>query len=361
MHKAIFLFIQFIALVGSILVYGQSLTPKYSNEFLNLGVGARALGMGNTAVSTTSDVTAGYWNPASLTSIESNQQMMLMHASYFAGIANYDFGAFALKLDNSSAFSISLLRFSVDDIPDTRFLFDANGALNYDRIRFFSAADYALLLSYAKELKSLGGIQAGANVKIIHRTVGNFSKAWGFGIDVGLQKEWQKWKAGLVIRDVFGTFNAWNFNSNELREAFQLTGNEVPINSMEITLPRIVFGFSRLINISEHFSALTAFDFETTFDGKRNTLIKSNFASIDPKLGVELSYKRLAFFRLGMGRFQQVMEINGDQSWSFQPNAGLGFVIREITIDYAFTDATNQAVGLYSHIFSVKINFSAKE
>jgi len=286
---------------------------------------------------------------------------MLMHASYFAGIANYDYGAFALKLDESSAFSISLLRFSVDDIPDTRFLFDANGALNYDRIRFFSAADYALLLSYARKLKALGGLQAGANVKIIHRTVGNFSKAWGFGLDIGLQKEWNRWRAGLVLRDVFGTFNAWNFNSDELRDVFQLTGNEVPINSMEITLPRLVVGFSRTLDIGANFTALAALDFETTFDGKRNTLIKSNFTSIDPKLGTEFSYKQIAFFRLGIGRFQQILDIDGNQSWSFQPNAGLGFVIRELTIDYAFTNATNQAVGLYSHIFSIKINFNAKE
>ena len=39
---------------------------KYSNEFLNIGVGGRALGMGNTQVSIVQDATAGYWNPAGL-------------------------------------------------------------------------------------------------------------------------------------------------------------------------------------------------------------------------------------------------------------------------------------------------------
>jgi hypothetical protein len=35
---------------------------KYSNEFMNIGVDAAALGMANTVVASTGDVNAGYWN-----------------------------------------------------------------------------------------------------------------------------------------------------------------------------------------------------------------------------------------------------------------------------------------------------------
>lgn len=41
--------------------WGQT-APKYSNEFLSLGVGGRALGMGGAQVSQVNDVTAGYWS-----------------------------------------------------------------------------------------------------------------------------------------------------------------------------------------------------------------------------------------------------------------------------------------------------------
>ncbi|MDX5435732.1 MAG: hypothetical protein LPK03_00955, partial [Pontibacter sp.] len=44
----------------------QVSTPKYSNEFLNIGVGGRALGMGNVQSALATDATAGYWNPAGL-------------------------------------------------------------------------------------------------------------------------------------------------------------------------------------------------------------------------------------------------------------------------------------------------------
>ena len=54
---------------------------------MNIGVDAAALGMSNAVVAHTADVNSGYWNPAGLVHIEDNQ-MALMHSSYFANIAN---------------------------------------------------------------------------------------------------------------------------------------------------------------------------------------------------------------------------------------------------------------------------------
>ena len=100
-------------------------SPKYSNEFMNIGIGARSLGMSNSVITSTNDVTSGYWNPANLTKIESDLQVGLMHAEYFAGIAKYDYGAVAKNIDEKSAFAFSFLRFGVDNIPNTTELIDA--------------------------------------------------------------------------------------------------------------------------------------------------------------------------------------------------------------------------------------------
>ena len=83
-----FLFLALLA--GSDPAFSQSLTPKYSNEFLSIGVGARALGMGGAQVGAARDVTAAYWNPAALMGIRHKYEFSLMHAEYFAGIAQYD-------------------------------------------------------------------------------------------------------------------------------------------------------------------------------------------------------------------------------------------------------------------------------
>ena len=55
----------------------------------------------------------------------------------------------------------------------------------------------------------------GGNVKIIHRKAGDFAKAWGFGIDVGLQYEKGPWRFGAVGKDITSTFNAWTFKFTE--------------------------------------------------------------------------------------------------------------------------------------------------
>lgn len=346
-------------------IFGQEVagdnTPKYSNEFLTIGVDARAFGLGSSMVAHTADVSSGYWNPAGLSALSVRHQLSLMHASYFAGIANYDFAAFATRLDDSSALSMSVIRFSVDDIPDTRFLFDANGSVNYDNIRFFAASDYAFLISYGKKLPVLNGLRMGGTVKVIRRVVGDFAGSWGFGIDMGAQTSWNKWNFGLVGKDLFGTFNSWSFNEEALADIYAKTGNTLYSRSLEITLPRLILGVSRDIKLAERFSLLTSLDLVSTFDGKRNTLLKSAMISADPSAGLELGFMKLAFLRAGIGQFQQVMKFEGSRSWTFQPNVGLGFRISELSVDYAFTDIGDQAAGLYSHIFSVKVNFDVDE
>ena len=135
--------------LATFLVSAQT-TRKYSNEFMNIGVDAAALGMSNAVVSQTSDVNSGYWNPAGLVHLEDNQ-LALMHSSYFANIANYNYIAYGMSLDDRSAVGISLIRFGVDDILDTTQLIDDQGNINYDRISTFSTADYGLTFSYARK------------------------------------------------------------------------------------------------------------------------------------------------------------------------------------------------------------------
>lgn len=355
---------KFLLILISILAtqfgYSQTRAPKFSNEFLSIGVGARALGMSNSQVSNVSDVTAGYWNPAGLLEIEKPYEVSLMHAEYFAGIAKYDYIGFATKIDSMSHIGVSIIRFAVDDIPDTRFLYDANGAINYDNIRFFTAADYAFLVSYARKVNLLQGLKLGANFKVIHRIAGDFANAWGFGLDLGAQLAVKKWQFGLVLRDITGTFNAWSHNTALVNDVFIQTGNEIPQNSIEVTLPKAILGISRYFDIQSKFGVLASLDLVTSFDGKRNVLVKSDFASIDPALGLEINYQKIAFLRLGAANIQEIKDFDGSVSTTFQPNFGLGVKIKKITIDYALTDIGDQSESLYSHVFSLKASLDKK-
>ncbi len=346
-------------LIGIASSFAQA--PKYSNEFLAIGVGARALGMSNAQVSSVNDVTSGYWNPAGILGVKSDLEIGLMHAEYFAGIAKYDFGSFAKPIDSSSALGFSIIRFGVDDIPNTTDLIDAEGNWDYDRITSFSAADYAFLFTYAKKDLFTPGLNLGANFKIINRKVGDFAKAWGFGLDVGAHYKVGNWRFGAVARDVTSTFNAWSFDLDDrTKEVFLLTDNEIPENSLEVTMPRLILGATRSHSFNEKLSLLAEIDFDMTFDGRRNTLIRSKATSIDPHMGIELGYGGFVFIRAGIGNIQKVKEVTDNEVWTFQPNMGIGIKIKSLSIDYALTDIGDQSVALYSNVFSLKFDIYKK-
>ncbi len=353
MKKTIFI----ILVLSTSFVFSQT-SRKYSNEFLAIGVGARALGMSGAYVTTVNDVTSGYWNPAGLTGLTKDFQIGLMHAEYFAGIAKYDYGSFAAKLDTASAFGFSLIRFGVDDIPNTTQLIDADGNVDYDRVTSFSAADYAFLFSYARKSK-IQGLNYGANVKIIYRKVGEFANAWGFGLDGGAQYSYKNWKFGLMARDVTSTFNAWSFSlSEETIDVFNATSNEIPENSVEVTMPKIIIGIGREVKFGEKFNLLGELDFDLSTDGKRNVLITGDPVSVEPHIGIELGYNKMIFLRLGVGNIQKVTDILENDKISYQPNFGLGIQFRGISINYALSNIGNRSVALYSNIFSLRFNIN---
>jgi hypothetical protein len=328
-------------------------TRKYSNEFLNIGVGARPLAMSGAGVASVTDVTAGYWNPAGLTDIEADLDIAGMHAEYFAGIAQYDYGAIAKTIDSTSVIALSVIRFGVDDIPNTTQLINADGTLNYDNITTFSAVDYGFLVSYAKELK-VPGLSLGANVKVVHRIIGDFASSWGFGLDAGVIYRKGNWRLAAMARDLTSTYNAWNYTLDEAtQEVFIATGNELPENGLEITLPRFIFGASYKRELGK-FALLGEINAALTTDGQRNVLISADPLSIDPVMGIEASYLNMIFLRAGIGNIQKIKTFQGTEEYSVQPNMGVGLRLGNFFLDYAITDIGNTSEALYSNVFSLR-------
>jgi hypothetical protein len=345
-------------LCGTILnLNAQWRVPKYSNEFLAIGTGAAGMSMSGAQTAWVKDVTAGYWNPAGLADLEKKTEIGLMHASYFGGIANYDYAAAATKVDSQSVLSFSYIRFGVDDIPDTRLLID-NGQVDYRRISTFSSVDNAFLFGYGRKNVGFKGLSVGGTFKVIYRKAGKFANAWGFGLDAGCRYTYRKWKLALMARDVTTTFNAWTYNVTELEDVFGQTGNAIPVSSVEITLPTWTLGLARTFPVWKNRIQISpVLDMVTTFDGKRNTLIRSNTLSMDPRLGIDVGAFSLISVRAGLGNFQKIQNFDGGTDWNYQVNFGLGLRWKAISIDYAITDMGNLSEALYSHVFSLKAAF----
>jgi hypothetical protein len=322
----------------------QDSTPKYSNEFLNIGVGGRALGMGKTQVSLARDATAGYWNPAGLLDQKNKYDAVLMHSELFSGIVKNDYAAFSMPLDEQSAIGISAIRLGVDDIADTRDLINEYGYIQYDRIRYFSVADYAVLLSYARRLGNIEGLKVGANAKVIYRNIGEFANAWGFGIDAGVQYDKGNWRLGLMARDITTTVSSWSVNTDKLRPVPGDT-TAVSSNSTEVTLPRFVLGAGYLAKLPGEFTALAAIDLEMTTDGQRNTLVSGKAVSIDPRAGLEVGYKNLVFLRGGVSNVQKIKAFTGSDEWKVQPSLGVGVALSGLRLDVALSQLAVEKLG----------------
>ncbi|MEL6864450.1 MAG: PorV/PorQ family protein [Bacteroidota bacterium] len=340
---------------------------KYSNDFLAIGVGAKAQGMSNAQVASVSDVTAGYWNPAGLTQLKAPFQLGAMHAEWFAGIAQYDYLAFAKPLNkpNNAAVGLSVVRLGIDQIPNTLNLIAPDGSINYDNVTEFSAADYAVFFSYAQDVKIKDRtLSVGGSAKIIRRVIGTFGNSWGFGIDAGaIYQLNDRWRFGLMARDITSTFNAWSFTlTDQEKLVFTTTGNEVPESSLEITRPRFILGAAHSRDLSSKVSLLAEINMDFTTDGQRNVLISSSAINIDPYMGFELGYNKFIFLRGGIGNIQEVKDdfSANETSLSIQPNFGIGLRLGRFNIDYALTDIGNVSEVQYSHIFSVSLDFRTR-
>jgi hypothetical protein len=297
-------------------------------------------------------------------------QMSLMHSEYFGGIAKYDFGGVAIPLakdrDKKSVLGIGLIRFAVDDIPNTLHLLDANGNINYDNVSSFSAADYGFFTSYSKELinEDRGDkvVRFGGSAKIIHRIVGSFATSWGFGLDAGVQAKLGAWRLGGVLKDATSTFNTWAFHFTDADQAvLASTGNVIPTRSSEVTAPTIRLGAAYNFEIGDDFTILPELGFDITTDGQRNVLISAKPFSIDPKVGLEGGFRDIVYVRLGLNNIQHQTDDAGNKITTLQPNFGVGLHINSFYLDYALTSPGSAGNVLYSHVFSLKLDLGKKE
>jgi hypothetical protein len=350
----------------NLLIASTLTAQKYSNEFLSIGVGAKAQGLGNAVVASVGDVTAGYWNPAGLARLGQDKGLQIgaMHSEWFAGVGKFDYLGFTLPFSNSNRrLGLSLIRFGIDDIPNTLSLFEDDGTVNYDNIVSFSAADYAFITSYAQRLKAKEGREflIGANFKIVRRVIGSFANSWGFGVDLGAQYAIGKLRLGATARDITTTFNAWHVTfTDKEKDVLLATGNELPdINSLEITKPQVLLGAAYTFNV-KRFSITPEFNLVATTDGKRNTVISGDPVSIDPSMGMEVDYNKFLFLRAGISQFQKEKDFDGSDYYISRPAIGIGLQLYSLRVDYAYTDL-GDSQNRYSHIVSLQLDLKPRK
>lgn len=300
-----------LALMATVLcVPSAYATDKYAAEFMKLGVGARALGMGGAFVALADDASAAYWNPAGLANLQQGE-LLFMHSEHFGSQANHDYFGFVQPLDTDrpSSVGISLIRLAIDDIQVTRDAYeDVNGNGNYDdgepilTDQFTSDSDveYGLLLTYGRQMGdrwSLGG-----NVKVLRQGLLD-NTSFGMGLDLGfLYALRPDLTFGARLADATTTQISWD------------TGTR------ESVAPTLGLGFQYSRGFAPLRGTLTAAgDFGVSFDGRQEA---SQVGNGDLQGGLEYWYDQTVAARVGAdaGNF----------------TAGAGLRIRSLGVDYAF-------------------------
>jgi len=157
------------------LAFAQAKVGTAGGQFLEIGVSARAVGMGEAFLANCDDASAVYYNPALIATLP-QAQVMLTHIDYPADI-NYEFAALTLPVPQLlGALGFGFYYLSTDDMPLTDYTYPRGSG------QTFTARDVAASVSYAASLTDRFSV--GITVKYIGEFLEE-EKAVGWGADVG--------------------------------------------------------------------------------------------------------------------------------------------------------------------------------
>ncbi len=348
-------FISFVVLI-SLSFASRAQIVSYGNEYLKIGSSARGTAMGNAVASLSSGAEALYFNPANITKLTNTFDITATHSEYFGDMANYDFVSIAFRNDTNSAIALGFVRFGVDNIPNTLYIYN-NGTFDLNAIQYFSVSDNAVFLGYSRRYTDK--LNIGGTLKIIYRHQGQFANAYGFGLDLGASYKYKDWILSAIARDALGTYTAWFFSTDSvMASVFAQTGNDLPHNKIEVTLPWLTLSLAREFTIKSLYHIRTELDLVNYFEGRGSGIINTPLFNSSPQIGLEADYKKIIFIRMGAYNFQRLPYYrNGTYSTkiNFFPSLGIGLKYKTVELDYSFGNFYNPGFGLSTHFFSIRI------
>jgi hypothetical protein len=336
---------------------------KYGADFLAGGVDARALGMGGAYVGLAHEVSAGYWNPAGLSAL-TYPEISYMHVERFAGAVSFDYGGAALPVTARSTVGISVFRSGVNDIVNTLSAWNPDRGQplpNYEsRISRFSAADWALFVSYSRQVNE--HLSVGVNFKGIHRSIGDFANAWGYSMDASARYTTGPYRFGVVVRDLTTMLQSWSVNPGAFEvnctnpideEPFEACLNDdgsliegnaaryeavfaqrIPQGGTALVLPVARLGSGAVWPVGDGHELTVGLDLDVAVDGQRAFVPSIGDVSFHPRLGAAFRYAGVVELRGGLRRLQIGDPIGVDLT----PSVGAGLDLKQLSVDFSFGD-----------------------
>jgi hypothetical protein len=307
---------------------------RLAGEFMALGAGARALGMGGAFAAVADDASAVYWNPAGIAGIQ-KRQALAMHAEQFGDLVNYNFGSYVQPTTlvdpaRKPAFGFGLIHLGVPDQPVNNdykavdsdndgiidYLVAPDGRLiypdAYDSIPRETDNSFAGLGSFALET-SAGSV--GGTLKLIYQDAIAGESSMGIGIDLGyLRRDFltPRLSVGAKLQDATGTYLSWSTGTTEFIYPMLKVGSAYKVVST---------GFNG--------SLLLVADADIFFDDRRTaSQMWVETFSTDLHFGAELSFQDHVMIRGGLD--------GAGAKTGMNETAGAGVYFGMFGLDYAY-------------------------
>ena len=330
--------------------YSQNNVATTSAAFLEIGPGARSLGMGSAYVSVANDASSLYWNPAGIVNI-SRPEVQSFYTPWLVE-TQYYYNTAVVPMGTYGNLGFSFTAITMDEMI-VRTVQDPEPSEYGQK---FDAGNISMGIAYAKKLTDR--FSFGFQTKFIQESIWQMS-AQGFAVDIGtLFITKRDLRIGMSVSNFGGKLGMEGNNTlvdidvdeNIYGNNDRIDGN---LGTAKWPLPLMFrFGISREFTFASNMKCLVAVD-----------AIHPNNNPEYLNIGLEYSAMDMVFLRVGKSHtfyelsFEEDGErigIGPEQGLSF--GAGVKYQIPRgpiVNIDYVFTD-----FGVFNNIEGYSISFT---
>ncbi len=319
-------------------LFAQSLkTGTTAAEFLKIGVGPRAIGMGSAFTATSDDITALYWNPGGLANLNSNQAFF-NHVNWIADI-NYDYAALAVNVPDFGVLGTFVSILTTNDMS-VRTIERPEGTGE-----FFTYSTLAIGLSYARRLTEQFSI--GFNVKYISENLWHMNST-GFAMDIGTLYKIPILNEMRIAASISNFGTKMKLTGRDILSVKQVGAGSSP-NLINTDLELDSYDLPLLFRIGAAVDVVKSSSNRITFGVDA---IHPNDHSEYINTGLEYSWNETIFLR---GGYNSLFELDSEKGLTL--GFGLKYTVIDLVkigLDYAYQD-----FGRLNNVqyFSLGINF----
>lgn len=321
-YFAKFVLLMLLISAGYSTAQSVSKTGTTAASFLEIPVGANAIGMGGAYVSLANDASALFWNPAGAASL-AGYEAILSHTNWIAE-TGFDYAGLVVPLGNFGNIGLSFTSFSMNDMK-VRTVEKPDGTGEY-----FSAGDIAIGLSYARELSDRFSI--GFTVKYIQQNIWHMS-ASAFAIDAGTKFKTDLFGGMVIGASIFNFGTPMQMTGRDTRYFISVDATKTGSNDQIPTnIETDSWDLPLTFQIGVSTNAIKTDNYKVTIAADA---IHPNNEYESMNFGLEAAFKDFIFFR---GGYQNAFMKDAEGGLSFGVGINSKLILSDafVRFDYAF-------------------------